>query len=241
MPWVKIDDQFAEHPKFVALDPAAIGLWVSGLAYCSRYLTDGLIPKAAAFRLVNLPPHQTRKLVQRLINVALWCDANLHYVVHDYLVFQRSREDVRTIKERAKTRANRWKQRRSNAVSNAVSNAAATPLGRGPDTDTDTDTPIRPPKHKRVTNAVTPHDAFVAFYELYPRKRNPCAAERALSAALSRAPIDLILAGLRAQLPTLTNTESRFIPHPATWLNADAWNSQPDPPPHDPYANFPTA
>jgi hypothetical protein len=49
---VKIDDQFPDHPKVVALSDAAIALWLRGICYCSRYLTDGAIPeRVLAFML----------------------------------------------------------------------------------------------------------------------------------------------------------------------------------------------
>jgi hypothetical protein len=44
MTWFKVDDQFADHPKWVGASDAAVAAWFKGLAYCSRYMTDGLIP-----------------------------------------------------------------------------------------------------------------------------------------------------------------------------------------------------
>ena len=48
MPWVKVDDHFSEHPKMAAIGPAGWGVWLAGLAYCNRNLTDGFIPRAVA-------------------------------------------------------------------------------------------------------------------------------------------------------------------------------------------------
>jgi hypothetical protein len=48
MPWVKIDDHFDEHPKLAAVGPVGWGVWLAGLAYCNRNLTDGFIPHAIA-------------------------------------------------------------------------------------------------------------------------------------------------------------------------------------------------
>ena len=44
MAWVKVDDGFADHRKFVDLSLADLGLWAAGLAYANRQRTDGRIP-----------------------------------------------------------------------------------------------------------------------------------------------------------------------------------------------------
>lgn len=51
MPWVKIDDHFNEHPKMAAVGPVGWGIWLAGLAYCNRNLTDGFIPRSIASAL----------------------------------------------------------------------------------------------------------------------------------------------------------------------------------------------
>lgn len=48
MPWVKVDDHFDEHPKMAAVGPVGWGVWLAGLAYCNRNLTDGFIPRTVA-------------------------------------------------------------------------------------------------------------------------------------------------------------------------------------------------
>lgn len=52
MPWVRVDDHFDEHPKLAAVGPLGWALWLAGLAYCNRNLTDGFIPWAVAPSLV---------------------------------------------------------------------------------------------------------------------------------------------------------------------------------------------
>jgi hypothetical protein len=48
MPWVRVDDHFNEHPKMAAVGPVGWGVWLAGLAYCNRNLTDGFIPYSVA-------------------------------------------------------------------------------------------------------------------------------------------------------------------------------------------------
>lgn len=46
MSWLRIDDDFYDHPKIVAAGPLAIALHVLSMAYASRHGTDGFIPAA---------------------------------------------------------------------------------------------------------------------------------------------------------------------------------------------------
>ena len=43
MSWVKLGDEFPMHPKVLRVGPTGLALFVSGLCYSSRYLTDGVI------------------------------------------------------------------------------------------------------------------------------------------------------------------------------------------------------
>lgn len=77
-------------------------------------------------------------------------------------------------------------------------------------------------------------DHFTRFWALWPsgRKVGKPKAQQAFTKALTRAPVEVIAAGLRAHLPAwgarVAAGEAGFVPHPTTWLNRDGWN---DPPP----------
>lgn len=94
MTWAKVDDQFAEHPKVLALGRdrfAAMGLWLLGLTYSSRYLTDGFIPAGAL-------PSGTNKLASRLVAVLLWERVQDGYRIHDFSDYQPSREEAEKLR-----------------------------------------------------------------------------------------------------------------------------------------------
>jgi hypothetical protein len=93
MTWVKLDDQFPDHPKVIEAGPLAAWLFVCGLGYASRYLTDGFIPSAQVRRLamVSGPDALARKLVE----VGLWEAADGGFQVHNYLEYNPSAERVR--------------------------------------------------------------------------------------------------------------------------------------------------
>lgn len=103
MPWVRLDDQFPDHPKVVQAGPMAAWLYVCGLAYCARHLTDGFIPAPQVPRLVvGAAPG---KLVARLLHAGLWEEVAGGFNVHDFLNYNPSREE--SLARREETRAAR--------------------------------------------------------------------------------------------------------------------------------------
>ena len=102
MSWVKLDDQFTDHPKVIAAGPMAGWLYVCGLTYCSRYLTDGFIPTAQVRRLADLKG--TDRLASALVDAGLWDRCDGGYMVHDYLEYNPNAEKVRAERSAAQDR-----------------------------------------------------------------------------------------------------------------------------------------
>lgn len=109
MTWVKIDDTVTEHPKCVGMSPNAWTLWLHGLAYSSRNLTDGHIPAVMLSRLSGVP--QPKKVAAELVVAGLWHDSADGYEIHDYCEHQRTKADIEA--ERAAARARRNNGRNS--------------------------------------------------------------------------------------------------------------------------------
>jgi hypothetical protein len=78
---------------------------------------------------------------------------------------------------------------------------------------------------------------FESFWAHWPRGRKVGKpnALRAFSRARRAAELDEILRGEIRWVAHWrdTDTEARWIPHPATWLNQQRWNDDPPPPPRD--------
>lgn len=75
-----------------------------------------------------------------------------------------------------------------------------------------------------------PSDEFDEFWKLYPRRVGRAPAERALRQALKRKVLlDEILSGLTRWVAywNTENTETKFVPYPATWLNQRRWEDPP--------------
>lgn len=104
--YIRVSDHLPEHPKISAVGGEAGWLFVAGLCYCSRNLTDGFIPATVVARLTDL--RRPNVLVGRLVEVGLWhgpdhacttCPPAVGgFVVHDYLAYQRSAAQVADIK-----------------------------------------------------------------------------------------------------------------------------------------------
>ena len=93
MSWVKLDDRFFDNPKIAALSDAAKCAYLEATCYCARELTDGHVPLNKAKALAGKP-----RVVQELVP-HLWEPANNGFMVHDYLKYNPTREQV--LRERA--------------------------------------------------------------------------------------------------------------------------------------------
>jgi hypothetical protein len=108
-PWVRIDENALEHPKIGALPDGAFRLWVQGLAYCQKFLTDGFISDLAIRGLHSFSP----KRKGLLVNAGLWDLSEAGIRVHDFLEWNDSREHVVAARQFAKDRMKRLRDKRS--------------------------------------------------------------------------------------------------------------------------------
>lgn len=88
-PFVRLEHGMPENPKVVGLSDAAFRLYIEVICWCSRQESDGLVPEAMMKRLGR--PKPIRELTDSgLLDVIL----GGAFQVHDYLVHQRSREEI---------------------------------------------------------------------------------------------------------------------------------------------------
>lgn len=127
--YIRLNDALPEHRKIVAAGGDAAWLHICGLAYCSRNLSDGRVPKGLVPRLSDRK--QPLKLAAKLTEVNLWHAAGHdckrcpqpdpdEFVIHDYLRHQRSAEHVEAIKKkRAEAGRAGGQQKAANAAHSA--------------------------------------------------------------------------------------------------------------------------
>jgi hypothetical protein len=116
MPWIRVDDHYDEHPKLAAAGPLAVAMWLAGLAYCNRNLTDGFIPWSIAPGLVSWEylsegkPHRLYVgsldfvhednavtgdyVVALLVESGLWDHVKGGYRVHDFGQYQPTKATI---------------------------------------------------------------------------------------------------------------------------------------------------
>lgn len=113
MPWVRIDENAMDHPKFVALSANAWRLWCEGMTYCQKHLTDGYIPSQGVKGMRYYSPAAVRLLTASLVpqKGPLWHDAEGGYRVHDYHDWNESRDRVLADRLKAKERMDRLRGR----------------------------------------------------------------------------------------------------------------------------------
>lgn len=92
MTWVKLDDNFVDHPKVTKLSDGAFRMHLAGISHASRNLTDGRLDRHIPRRLTS--SRRPGQLVRELVESGLWDETENGYEIHDYLDFQPSRAEV---------------------------------------------------------------------------------------------------------------------------------------------------
>lgn len=122
MTWFKVDDSFHSHPKVLAADPAALGLWVVAGAWCSANLTDGRVPDHVLPRLIP----GSDELARRLVEVRLWKRVKGGYQFHDWADYNPRSESVKEERSAARERMRNLRAKRRTAANTAANNAEKT-------------------------------------------------------------------------------------------------------------------
>jgi hypothetical protein len=240
MSWVKLDDQFFSHPKAREAGKDACLLYLAGLTYCARHLTDGKIPKSAV-AIIAAEAWAKPTSAAKLIEVGFWHDGGDHYTAHDYLDHNPSREHVQG--ERAKRSragamgaAKRWG---TSTNGNGDGKCHSTPHSDGIDnvdapgpspSPTPREQPIAPAARTRARDPI--FDALcaatdTAIEELTPTGRGPLnrAAKELRDLGATPATIQVRAKALQRRYPTIALTAPALVKHWATLGNGRAASS----------------
>ena len=110
MGWVRLDDNFADHPKVIALSDSSFRLYIEGLCYANRHLTDGFIPSAVYTKLSRNDD------ADFLIEAGLWEQVDKGYHIRSYDEYQPTREKIEGKRAEARERLKRYREKQGNAV-----------------------------------------------------------------------------------------------------------------------------
>lgn len=120
--YITVHDGMPDHPKVMPLSDAGFRLLVTGWCWCSRYLTDGVMPMEVWSRFGN---KRARDELVRTAHVHLTPDGT-SVSFHDYLDHQRSREQVMDLR-RKRAEAGR-KGGKAGSKTQAIASASDTGL-----------------------------------------------------------------------------------------------------------------
>jgi hypothetical protein len=169
--YVKVHDGLPDHPKIIEAGGEAGWLYICGLAYASRQLTDGVLLKRLVPRLTD--GSKPEASASALVRVGLWHEGEHDcpkcpqvgpdaYVIHDYLDHQRSASEVSDLRAKRSAAGQRGgkrsgESRRAASTGEANSEALASDLVKQtrsktePETETETER-----KEKEDENASRP-------------------------------------------------------------------------------------
>ena len=258
--WARFTVEFCDSPKVARLSDSAFRALVEMILWSRRMGTDGVLP--ARYVETHWGTHWgthsvtdsvtqsvTDSVTELLANDAahpsLTRNDDGDYVLHDFLEHQESSADVK--RRLARNRANGQRggrPRKTQSVTESVTEwvpQSGTPVG----------TPNRKQRQRqRVTSNEVTHtgnevagptkpagratypDDFETFWDAYPKHRDKKAALKAWKRATREVPNDTLVEAAKAYAADKTR-DPQYTKHPATWLNAGAWDDQPDQPaPH---------
>lgn len=138
MPYLLIEDGFADNSKITGLSMNAYRLHVTALVMCAKNMTDGSISKIGLrWTSDHAQIARPKRYVTELIQAGLWVANGDGWKIHDYLEHNPSRAEIEAKRKAAKLRKRRHDARRNGVtervterVSNASGNASKDPPQR---------------------------------------------------------------------------------------------------------------
>jgi len=117
-------------------------------------------------------------------------------------------------------------------VTGAPEGRAPTPEGRAQVPEgSDTGVPLTRTTELEPLNREPLNEKFAQFWSLYPRRVGKTAAKKAFDKAVDSVGLETVLDGVKRFASDPYLPETKFIPHPSTWLNEGRWDDDPYPVP----------
>ena len=105
------------------------------------------------------------------------------------------------------------------------------PAAQVPVREPHTNLPLTIHEPSKVCNSARErNDRFDEFWHRYPRKVGKGHAQKAYAKAIKKVDHDELIYALSQQIPAMESKEPQYRPHPATWLNSERWNDEPEQP-----------
>lgn len=144
MSWLRLDDDFLEHPKVIGLSDRELRRWLGVLLYCARFRTRGSIPRGA-HRAIGLTKKNTLFFIEQGL---LDRDHVGELHVHDWSVYNNKPDGDYTATERK-----RRQRERDNPVTSPVTSPVTETVSRAQTSArVPVPVPLRGPSGRSVTS-----------------------------------------------------------------------------------------
>lgn len=167
MTWVKLEDTVTLHPKLLRLSDGAFRLWINGLAFANRGVTNGRIDKVLVPSLNHHGRWTAKQLAGFVAELAggLWLDEADHYQIHDYEHHQYEATKERVERKREVDREKQRRKRQRDDENRRVS-LGMSPGDKEGDTTSEFSVPTRP-------DPISPSERETRAPEEPPRQPTP--------------------------------------------------------------------
>lgn len=119
MAWIRLSDDYNDHPKFDQLSDGAFRLWHQAMGFCRKFKTDGLIPHVTVKGFKAFSRARAKELTTpwREGENPLWLDVDGFGVkVHDYLEWNLSKDEESKEADGAAKRMRRLRSERRSVL-----------------------------------------------------------------------------------------------------------------------------
>lgn len=101
MTWARIDDGIFFNPKVFVLSPETKLLYIGGIVYASKFMTDGIIRQGDLTKMARMTGiNVVTEMVSELVSSGLWHETGDGWEIHDYLQYNPSREHVEAVRQK---------------------------------------------------------------------------------------------------------------------------------------------
>jgi hypothetical protein len=140
MAWSRFEPGFSRHVKRIKSGPVASWLWTCSVDFCTEFRTNGFLDDAVlAVICPSLSRKQLLKATAALLAVHSWERTEGGFMVHGYLEYNQSQEQIDADRSAGRERYQRWKNKqRRNDVANALATDSTHTLGTTPQSGSQT-------------------------------------------------------------------------------------------------------
>lgn len=158
MTWARLDDRFPSHRKVALLSDRAFRLHVSAICWCAENLTDGHIGDRELAHVAHI--RGLKATAQELEDAVVWDRTDDGWVIHNYLDYNPSREQVLLERKKNAERQERFRRKK---------NGKPTPPPKSPRNGGSNGVTGGAETHERDTTATRPrHDGDMSASSKYP-------------------------------------------------------------------------